>query len=75
MSVNSAETRQTQHHPDRILDLILKILRRGKTEVNAVPGGSVELEREDDVIGVADLTDEAALRAQVALEHVVGGEL
>lgn len=51
------------------------MLRRGKTEVNAVPGGSVELEREDDVIGVADLTDEAALRAQVALEHVVGGEL
>lgn len=43
--------------------------------MNAVPGGSIELEREDDVIGMADLTDKAALRAQVALEHMVGGEL
>lgn len=40
-----------------------------------LPGGGVELEREDDVVGVADLTDEAALRAQVTVKHVVGGEL
>ena len=39
------------------------------------PGGGVELEGEDDVVGVTRLTDEAALRAQVAVEHVVGGVL
>lgn len=40
-----------------------------------IPGGAVELEGEDDVIGVADLTNESTLSAQVAVEHVVGGIL
>ena len=42
---------------------------------DGVPGGAVELEGEDDVISAADLTDEATLGAQVAVEHVVGGVL
>lgn len=40
-----------------------------------IPGGAVELEGEDDVISVAYLTDEAALGAEVAEEHMVGGVL
>lgn len=39
------------------------------------PGGGVKLEGEDDVISVTYLTDEATLRAQVTVEHVVGGVL
>lgn len=42
---------------------------------DGVPGGAVELEGEDDVISAADLTDEATLGAQVAVENVVGGVL
>ena len=40
-----------------------------------VPGGGVELKRKDDVICVAYLADEASLRAEVTMMHVVGGEL
>lgn len=40
-----------------------------------VPGGAFKLKGEDDVIGVTYLTNEAALGAQVAVEHVVGGVL
>lgn len=39
------------------------------------PGGSVELEGEDDVAAVADLADEASLGAQVTAVHVVGCKL
>lgn len=39
------------------------------------PGGAAELEGEDDVAGVADLTDESSLGAQIAVEHVTGGEI
>lgn len=39
------------------------------------PGGAVKLEREDDVISVAYLANEATLRAQITVEHVVGGIL
>lgn len=39
------------------------------------PGGGVELKREDDVVSVAYLTNEAALGAQVAVGHVGGGVL
>lgn len=40
-----------------------------------IPGGAVKLEGEDDVLSVAYLADKATLRAQVAVEHVVGGVL
>lgn len=40
-----------------------------------IPGGAFKLEGEDDVISVTYLTDEAALGAEVAEEHVVGGVL
>lgn len=39
------------------------------------PGGSVKFKGEDDVAAVADLADEAALGAQVAVVDVVGSEL
>lgn len=35
------------------------------------PDGAIELEGEDDVIGATYLTNEAPLRAQVALVHVL----
>lgn len=44
-------------------------------EVAHSPGGSVELEGEDDVTAVADLADEAPLGAQVAAVDMVGSEL
>ncbi len=48
---------------------------RSQVTQDNVPGGDVKLEREDDVSSVAYLTNEAALSAQVAVEHVVGGIL
>lgn len=44
-------------------------------KVNTLPGGSVQLEREDDVIGMAHLAHKASLGAKVTVEHVVGGKL
>lgn len=38
------------------------------------PDRAVKLKGEDDVLVVAQLADEAALRAQVAVVHVLGGE-
>lgn len=40
-----------------------------------VPGGAVELEREDDVVCVADLTYEAPLGAKFTAVHVLGPKL
>lgn len=40
-----------------------------------VPGGAVELEREDDVVDVADLTYEAPLGAKFTDVHVLGPKL
>lgn len=48
---------------------------RSQVTQDSVPGGDVKLEGEDDVISVAYLTNEAALSAEVAVEHVVGGIL
>lgn len=48
---------------------------RSQVTQDNVPGGDVKLEGEDDVSSVAYLTNEAALSAQVAVEHVVGGIL
>lgn len=41
----------------------------------SVPNGAVELEREDDVVGVADLTYKAPLGAKVTAVHVLGPKL
>lgn len=41
----------------------------------ATPDCGVKLKGEDDVVVVADLADEAALGAQVAVVHVLGGKL
>lgn len=43
-------------------------------QVSRIPDGGVKLEREDDVVVVADLADEAALGAQVAVVDVLGGK-
>ncbi len=41
----------------------------------SVPGGAVELEREDDAVSAADLTYEAPLGAKVTAVHVLGAKL
>lgn len=43
--------------------------------VTHIPDCGVKLKGEDDVMVMADLTDEAALGAQVAVVDVLGGEL
>lgn len=40
-----------------------------------IPGGDVKLEREDDVVRVADLTYKAPLGAKVTVVHVLGHKL
>lgn len=42
---------------------------------DVTPGGAVKLKREDDVVGVADLTYEAPLGAKVTAVHVLGPKL
>lgn len=39
------------------------------------PRGGVKLKRKNDVVHVADLADEASLSAEVAMMHVLAGEL
>lgn len=42
--------------------------------VSCIPGCGVKLEREDDVVVMADLADEATLGAQVTVIDVLGGK-
>lgn len=49
---------------------ILKIYR-----ILCIPRGGVKLKRKNDVVHVADLADEASLSAEVAMMHVLAGEL
>lgn len=67
--------RGRQEHFRRVEQPTVRRERGAKTTRDVSPGGAVELEGEDDVVGVADLADEAALRTQVTVEHVVGGDL
>lgn len=43
--------------------------------MSCIPDSGVKLKGEDDVMVVADLTDEATLGAQVTVVDVLGGEL
>lgn len=49
--------------------------RGGAGWVSCIPDCGVKLKGEDDVMVVADLTDEATLGAQVAVVDVLGGKL
>lgn len=40
-----------------------------------IPGSAVKLKREDDGVGVADLTYKAPLGAKVTVVHVLGSKL